>query len=239
MAIANLLHARRRRNGKPQRPDDNSPPPRHPEVHVSRWPAILALLALGLLYLVLAPEMRLGPPWLLLVLEMPVFAFLILVRRVDLGIMPHHARLVALALLAVATVLIASSIEFLLSRLIVGNVPAKPLLGSAAALWCSNVLVFALWYWELDQGGPHRRHLADCLPPELLFPQQSGPGIGPPNWKPAFIDYLFVAFTNATAFSPTDTLPLTPRIKALMMIEAAGSLLMIAVLAARAINILQ
>lgn len=238
MAIANLLHARHRRNGKPGRPDDKAPPPRTPEVHVSRWPAILALLALGLLYWALAPEMRLGPPWLLLVLEVPVFAFLILARRVDLGITPHHARIVVLSLLTIATLLIAVSIEFLLSRLIVDKVRARPLLGSAAALWCSNVLVFALWYWELDQGGPHRRHLADCPAPELLFPQQSGPGIGPPNWKPAFIDYLFVAFTNATAFSPTDTLPLTPRIKVLMMIEATCSVLMVAVIAGRAINIL-
>lgn len=237
MAIANLLRARHRHNGKPGQ-GDNSSSPHHPEIHVSRWPAIPALLALGVLYLALAPEMRLGPPWLLLVLEAPVVVFLILVRRVDLGITPHHARLVVLCLLTVATLLIASSIDFLLSRLIDHSLRAKPLLGSAAALWCSNVLVFALWYWELDQGGPHRRHLADCPAPELLFPQQSGPGIGPPNWKPAFIDYLFVAFTNATAFSPTDTLPLTPRIKVLMMIEAACSVLMVAVIAGRAINIL-
>jgi uncharacterized membrane protein len=100
------------------------------------------------------------------------------------------------------------------------------------------VIVFALWYWELDRGGPQRRRQPDHPAPDFLFPQQSGPDVGPPGWSPSFIDYLFVAFTNATAFSPTDTLPLTRRVKVLMMVEAFTSLLMVAVLAARAVNIL-
>lgn len=230
MAINNLLHARRRQEG-------HSKPPGH--VHLSRWPAIFALVALGLLYLSLPDRMTRGPGWLLLAVESPVILFLAVVHRINLPVHPRVLRAASLALLSLATVLVAAAVQLLLAELLAARgVNAKDLLGSAAALWCSNVIVFALWFWELDGGGPHRRHLSEPAQLDFLFPQQSGPGIGPPGWKPLFMDYLFVAFTNATAFSPTDTLPLSKRVKALMMIEALCSLLIVAVLAARAINIL-
>ncbi len=111
-------------------------------------------------------------------------------------------------------------------------------LGVAAGLWAANVLIFALWYWEIDRGGPHRRHESAPPDPDFLFPQQSGPDIGPQDWMPEFVDYLFVAFTSATAFSPTDTLPLTRRVKVLLMVQELSSLVMVALLAARAINVL-
>src|SRR5205823_11170815 len=152
---------------------------------------------------------------------------------------PHAVRIIAVALLSLATLLIAVSVETLIAALVVGpKLSAQDLLSSAAGLWSANVVIFALWYWELDRGGPQRRRRPDHPSPDFLFPQQSGPDIGPPGWSPSFVDYLFVAFTNATAFSPTDTLPLTRRRKALMMVEGLGSLLMGAVLAAHAINIL-
>src|SRR5258706_11315506 len=85
----------------------------------------------------------------------------------------------------------------------------RELVFSSVAIWLTNVIVFALWYWELDRGGPHARHSAQHREPDFLFPQMSTPGAGRPEWAPDFVDYLFVSFTNATAFSPTDTMPLT------------------------------
>jgi hypothetical protein len=234
MAINNLLNARRGRR--------HEPPPPLQEQHVSRWPAILALLALGGLYAALPPRMTVGGPrWLLLALEIPVLLFLVVVRHVDvdLRISPHAVRVIAVALLSLATLLIAVSVETLIATLVAGKgLSGGDLLRSAAGLWSANVVIFALWYWELDRGGPQRRRQPDHPSPDLLFPQQSGPDVGPPGWSPSFIDYLFVAFTTATAFSPTDTLPLSGRVKVLMMVEALGSLLMVGVLAARAVNIL-
>jgi hypothetical protein len=116
------------------------------------------------------------------------------------------------------------------------NRHANTLLSSAALLWCSNILVFALWYWEIDGGGPHRRLHSGHQASDLMFPQQlDGNKAG---WVPQFVDYLFVAFTGATALSPTDTYPLTRKAKTLMMIEAMLSIIIIILLAARAINIL-
>jgi hypothetical protein len=110
------------------------------------------------------------------------------------------------------------------------------LLGSAAVLWSVNILVFALWYWEIDGGGPAKRHQSGHQAADFMFPQQVNGNDG--SWAPHFLDYLFVAFTGATALSPTDTFPLTRPAKTLMMIEALLSLTVIGLLAARAVNIL-
>ncbi len=110
------------------------------------------------------------------------------------------------------------------------------LLRSAALLWGFNILVFALWYWEIDGGGPYKRHLAGHQATDFMFPQQAdGNKTG---WVSHFFDYLFLAFTGATALSPADTYPLTPLAKALMMMEAVLSMTIIVLLAARAVNIL-
>ena len=113
---------------------------------------------------------------------------------------------------------------------------AGSLLREAALLWASNVLVFALWYWELDGGGPLQRQLRGQQDGDFLFPQQASGN--PSGWVPHFVDYLFLAFTGATAFSPTDTLPLSRLAKVLMILEALISLVILVVLAARAVNIL-
>ncbi len=213
-------------------------PAPHPAVHISKWPVVLALLALGGVYLYLPAGMIVGPRWLLLAIEAPVVIFFIVAHRINLPIRPLHVRALVVAMLGVATLLIALSIAQLLGALLRDRIKAQPLLGAATGLWASNVLIFALWYWEIDCGGPHRRHASAPSEPDFLFPQQSGPDIGPKDWMPEFVDYLFVAFTSATAFSPTDTLPLTRRVKALLMVQELSSLVMVAVLAARAINVL-
>jgi hypothetical protein len=114
----------------------------------------------------------------------------------------------------------------------------RDLILSAAQICVTNVAVFGLWYWEVDRGGPHMRTKSEKLVPDFYFPQMEI--AHPPfrDWRPSFFDYLYVAFTNASAFSPTDAMPLSVRVKALMLVEAAASFLTVGLVAARAVNIL-
>ena len=105
-------------------------------------------------------------------------------------------------------------------------------------MWAVNVLLFALWFWQLDGGGPVARPTVAPAARDFLFPQQVEPALGGSGWRPLFLDYLYVSFTNATAFSPTDTMPLTDWAKMLMLVESGGSLLTLLMVAARAVNIL-
>jgi uncharacterized membrane protein len=105
-------------------------------------------------------------------------------------------------------------------------------------IWLTNVLIFSLWYWQIDRGGPGRRAAAHDGPPDFLFPQMNDDRIQPPGWRPAFIDYLYTSLTNAIAFSPTDTMPLTAIVKSLMGLQSIVSLITIGLVVARAVNIL-
>jgi len=113
-----------------------------------------------------------------------------------------------------------------------------PLLLDALNVWATNVIVFALWYWQLDSGGPQARRAATG-PPDFLFPQIATPEFAPPNWQPQFLDYLYLSFTNSTAFSPTDTMPLSRWAKMLMLVQSAVSLTLGLMVVARAVNILR
>jgi uncharacterized membrane protein len=143
-----------------------------------------------------------------------------------------------------ATAFVTAALVGSVLLLVLGLHPARlggpPLLGDAALLWAINVAVFALWYWEIDNGGPHARHINGYAAIDFAFPQyqMAQPGGEPVHWHPEFIDYLFLAFCTNTAFSPTDTMVLSRRAKALMMVQSAIALVVLAVLAARAINIL-
>jgi uncharacterized membrane protein len=106
------------------------------------------------------------------------------------------------------------------------------------AIWITNVIIFALWYWELDRGGPVARSKAVHKYPDFMYPQMQAPDLAPEHWEPTFLDYLYVSFTNATAFSPTDTMPLSRWAKMLMMAQASVSLATVALVIARAVNIL-
>jgi len=114
----------------------------------------------------------------------------------------------------------------------------QSLLMDALNIWFTNVVIFALWFWNIDRGGPAGRGLGADETPDFLFPQMLGTGDQDPRWTPGFFDYFYVSFTNATAFSPTDTMPLSARSKLLMAIEAMVSLLTVGLVAARAVNIL-
>jgi len=114
----------------------------------------------------------------------------------------------------------------------------RQLILAAINIYLTNIIIFALWYWEMDGGGPGQRHARKRYELDFSFPQQQNEEISHPMWKPTFVDYVYVSSTNAMAFSPTDTMPLTRRAKLLMLLQSAVSLIAIALVAARAVNIL-
>lgn len=147
-------------------------------------------------------------------------------------------RVASLAVIAVISAANAVSIILLVHSLIAGeHAQARQLLRVAIHLWCMNVIVFGLWFWQLDGGGPIERRLSGNRAHDFLFPQQTLE-VSAVRWQPNFIDYLFVSYTNATAFSPTDTMPLSQWAKLLMIVQSAASLLLAVMVAARAVNIL-
>ena len=206
-----------------------------------RWPAFIAIIAVGGLYTALPDALTLGPRWIF-----PSVVAALLVPT----IISHHTgrqRLNAIFGFAVDGVLTLGLIISLI--LLVGALPAhkeapQELLISAASLWITNILVFALWYWRLDAGGPHQRdknavHTNGAfLFPQMTMNEQALKEADQLDWSPNFIDYLFLAFNTSTAFSPTDAPVLARWAKILMMVQSLLSLLIIALLAARAVNIL-
>jgi len=206
-----------------------------------RWPAVVAALAIGGLNFALPESLTIGPVWLVLAL---VTVFMLL------SILAHRSRLqlwnevFAYAGLTVITLAEISSLGLLLTRLPLHKDPPLELLRAAAALWVSNILVFASWYWRLDGGGPNERDKRGVhTDGAFLFPQMSmDPALkrqtGEECWSPGFVDYLFLAFNTSTAFSPTDVPVLSRWAKALMIVQSLISLATVALLAARAVNIL-
>ena len=210
-----------------------------------RWPALLALIAIGALERALPPQLDVGPGWLILVTVLVLAVPTVLARRVG-----YHKldRVLGYAMNAIVTLALIGSLGLLVLSLPRHTVPPAQLLKVAAVLWTSNVLVFASWYWRLDAGGPTERDLREShTDGAFLFPQMSLPDSlaesmraarGGKNWSPDFVDYLFLAFMSSMAFSPTDVPVLSRWAKGLMMVQSSVSLLTIALLAARAVNIL-
>lgn len=211
-------------------------PARH---HEPRWPAAVALLAAIGLYVLLPSTLIVGPRWLLPVLE-GLLVIPLLVTNPDRRERDTTGlRLVSILLIAIITIANISALGLLVHDLLRhADIDGKELVYSAIALWFNNVIVFALWYWELDAGGPADRHGTRPQDRDFLFPQNASPDVFTDPWMPRFLDYLYTSFTNSTAFSPTDTMPLTERAKALMMVQSASALVTIVLVAARAINIL-
>jgi uncharacterized membrane protein len=206
-----------------------------------RWPAIIAILAVGGLYTALPDSLTLGPDWLI-----PSVVLALLIPSVVSYHTGKH-RLTAIfgiAVDGVLTVGLIISVILLVDALPAGQEAPQRLLLSAASLWITNILVFALWYWRLDAGGPYQRdkrpgHSEGAfLFPQMTMSKEALREAGQPDWSPNFIDYLFLAFNTSTAFSPTDVPVLARWAKVLMMLQSLLSLLIIALLAARAVNIL-
>jgi hypothetical protein len=195
--------------------------------------ATAGALLIGTLYLVLPQELLVGPRWLLLALEVALLAPPVLARVMGWRLSHRVARLLAYALLAALTLQLVISLIKLVQNL--PNLSPQVLLVSGVLLWGANILVFASWYWETDGDGPVSRHHRNHEPVDFRFPQQEDGA--PHDWRPGFIDYIFLAFCTATALSPADTLPLTRRAKVLMMLEAIISMIVIVLLVARFVNI--
>jgi hypothetical protein len=207
----------------------------------ARWPVALAIIVLlGLLDL-LPSRVRILPRWFPYLL---VFALIAPMAAVSISAAKARwlriERIVVYFFVVSASLLNLSALRFLLSVMLNRSkeITGLQLLSSSIAVWTTNVLVFSLAYWRMDRGGPENRANRMSTKFDWLFPQDSAPEYVPPGWHPAFVDYLFLAFATATAFSTTDVLPLTSRAKMLMMFESSVSLVTIVTVAARAINIL-
>ena len=205
-----------------------------------RWPALIAVGAAIALQLVLPDSLiqGLGNRALIPTLEGALIAVLLIANPGQISIEERRLRAIGVSLIALITVANVVSLTELIHALLYGTkAGGRPLVYASVPIWLTNVIVFGLWYWELDRGGPAARQLPRHRGPDFLFPQMSTPGSAP-GWVPNFLDYVYTSFTNATAFSPTDTMPLTAAAKLLMMLQSLASLVTVAVVVSRAVNIL-
>lgn len=205
-----------------------------------RWPAAVAVLAAVGLQLSVPGRLAIEPRWLLPVLEAALLAVLIAANPRRITDRHSWVRPLGLTLVGLATLANVYSAARLIINLVHGREgeSAGPLLVIGGAVWLTNVIVFALWYWEFDRGGPAARACALQTYPDFQFAQMATPDSTHPDWEPTFVDYLYLSFTNATAFSPTDTLPLTRWAKLLMLVQSCVSLATVALVIARAVNVL-
>jgi hypothetical protein len=207
-----------------------------------RWPVTVTVAVAVVLQIRLSDRLTQPLPHLLLpTLEGALGVGLIVANPVRFerrGVLARTASIVLIMLITAANAVSA----VLLVRAIVEGLPstghAGPLFASGASVWATNVIAFGLWYWEFDRGGPVRRAEGTAQHPDLLFPQMSSPELAPPEWEPYFVDYLYMSFTNATAFSPTDVMPLARWAKLTMAVQSAVALLVGVLVIARAVNIL-
>ena len=207
-----------------------------------RWPSALAVLAAVGLYATLPDKLVPGPAYVRYVVPVLFLAVLVPLavtaphRHVEESGRRRRAAMTLTALITLANVI---ALAFLVHQLIyVNGVAGRALLYGAFDIWTTNVIAFALWYWELDGGGPPRRLAEPKAPRDFAFLQMTDPEVAAPGWHPRFVDYLYLSFTNASAFSPTDTMPLTRWAKLAMLVQSAVSLLTLLLVAARAVNIL-
>jgi uncharacterized membrane protein len=201
-------------------------------------PQATLLLAIGL-QLLLPKRLTAGPTWLIPALEgvLLVGVFSAAPRRLKREHPRRRAVAIAfIALVSAANVFSLAELTHFLLHHAVSN--GRELIISGMLIWLTNFLIFALWYWELDRGGPGKRAAGRDTAPDFLFPQMSDDRIEPAQWRPRFIDYMYVSLTNATAFSPTDTMPLSPMAKMVMGVQSLVSLVTLGLIVSRAVNIL-
>ena len=213
---------------------------RRPTRGEHRWPSVLTIAVAITLQLVLPAPLVLFPRWVLPGLELALLVMLVVANPVRLVRRHVLLRLGGLGLVVALTVANAGSAVLLIDALLTGRTSnnAMTLIGSGAAVYATNIIAFAVWYWELDRGGPLARSAGERQHTDFLFPQMATPEVAPPDWEPTFLDYLYVSYTNATAFSPTDTMPLSRWSKMLMLVQSAIALGSIALIIARAVNVL-
>jgi uncharacterized membrane protein len=203
------------------------------------WPSLLTVIGAIALQVLLPERLTAGPAWLLPVLEgLLIIGLAVLSPRRLEGEHTQRRRL-AVLITAVVSLANAASLALLSHELLHRNVvDGRGLIVAGVLIWLTNVLIFTLWYWEVDRGGPGRRAAGRDGAPDFLFPQMNDDRVQPSDWRPQFIDYLYVSLTNAMALSPTDTLPLSGGAKSMMGLQALISLVTIGLIVSRAVNIL-
>jgi uncharacterized membrane protein len=212
------------------------PPPGRPE---PAWPAQATVLVAIALQFTLPGRLTVGPFWLIPSLEGVLLVGLTFASPMQLEHEHAGRRRTALSMIAFVSAAniysLAALTHFLLHKHVTNG---QELIVSGSLIWLTNFLIFGLWYWELDRGGPGKRAAGHDEEPDFLYPQMQDDMVEPRYWRPQFLDYMYVSLTNATAFSPTDTMPLTPMAKSIMGTQALVSLVTIGLIVSRAVNIL-
>jgi uncharacterized membrane protein len=227
-----------------QLPQTHHPPSRNRclgwlERHIPFWEPQLVVACTIALQLSLSNEVTLGPTWLLPAMEGALLIGLVIVSPRPRARHSPLRRRVAIGMIAFVSAANVVSLVMLSHQLLHGGKEnGHQLILSGIVLWCTNVLLFGLWYWETDRGGPVAREKGERDFPDFLFPQMTDPQWAPKDWMPRLVDYLYVSLTNATAFSPTDTMPLTATAKWLMGAQSLVALVTVGLVVARAVNIL-
>jgi uncharacterized membrane protein len=212
---------------------------RRPTRGERRWPAGLAIAAAIVLQLTLQADIAPIVRWLLPLVELGLLVVLAIANPYRIDRESSVLRMLGLTVLSVMALSNGWSVVLLVRQILTsGHSTPGHLLLAGGAIWLTNVIVFALAYWEFDRGGPAVRASGRREIPDFLFPQMQSPDLAGPDWEPEFADYLYLAFTNATAFSPTDVLPFSRWAKMLMMMQTAVALLVVVLVVARAVNVL-
>ncbi|HUL85636.1 MAG TPA: hypothetical protein VLX89_09020 [Actinomycetota bacterium] len=203
-----------------------------------RWPMALAVLVTIGLQVGTPKAGRVTGGWIVPVLELLLLGVLVAVDPGRVDDVSARARRITLALITVMTVGMVTGLSVLIYDILAGRpgLSADNLFGRGGAIWLTNVIAFSLWFWELDRGGPAERAAGSDIPLSFAFPENAMPEFADAGWIPRYPDYLYLSFTNATAFSPTDTLPVKTWAKLAMMLESVVSLLTAIIVIARAIN---
>lgn len=205
----------------------------------SRWGAAAAVLVVAAVHVVLPEPLLPGPRWAVPAFEVALLIALLAANPTRITRESRDARALSLLLIAAVAAANAFSLAQLVRLLLYGSTASgRYVILAAVAVWLTNIVVFALAYWEVDRAGPHARSTGRDVVPDLLFPQMSLNDPRLANWSPSFVDYLYLSFTNSTAFSPTDTMPLSGRMKATMLLQALLSVITLGLVVARAVNIL-
>ncbi len=206
------------------------------------WPVAVAMIVVVGLHVALPARYRVHPAWLFPTVVIVLLAVLVIGDPGRIDRQKTWMRIATGAVIAVITLAnllgaVRLVVEILTNNQLFANHPGG-LLAAGAVIWATNVIAFGLWYWDLDRGGAAARAHHPDQNPAFVFPEMQNAGYAPPNWVPRFVDYLSLAFWTATAISPTDISAVKPWAKLLMMLEASGSIVLAALVIARAINVL-
>jgi hypothetical protein len=202
------------------------------------WPAQLTVAAAILLSLDLPSDLTIRQVWLIPAIEGVLLLGLVVTTPWVPERHHRHRRRIALGLVGLVSASNLINLGLLVHKLLHSPVHGNALLLAGVEIWITNVLLFTVLYWELDRGGPFERRGERPSEPDFLFPQMTEVKLGGMDWRAGYVDYLYTSFTNATAFSPTDTMPLSPAAKLMMLLQSGASLVTLGMVFARAINIL-